>query len=634
MNSRRPSGSRLAAASFVLAALFISPTAQAQDVLEVARIQGVTPPAELVQVVQQDPTRFEFQRAWIQKAEAVRAARLALEAQQGIDLNRPQLEAALAAMTGELKVSVFGALYSAQSTQTHSASAYAAALFGDTDPASNPYTVRTFYREMSLGPFEVGGSVPAWPRLSQPSTYYRPDASTDPTFGRAGDFIKDILDRVDPTYDFGQYDNDGPDGVPNSGDDDGFVDVVAFIYEDVAKSCGGPGIWPHRWVYGGWWKDGSGNSLTYVTNDAAAGGGNIQVWDHMIQAGIDCDYSSIMPIGTFSHELGHALGLPDLYDTNADNGDSEGIGEWGLMGSGNWNTQASPAHMSAWSKNQMGWVSVSSITSSMTGHVMPTVYGAGHVMRYDIPSTQEHFLLEHRSATGSDQNINGPGLLVWHIDQPVIDAGRNTNSVNADETRKGVDLEEADGMGSLDNAQNRGDAGDPYPGSAGATQFTAATFPSSDDNDGGASSFELGNIALTTGTLTFDVTLGTTVATVDTLAVGDSASGVSDGGTKAVYLTLQAGDVVDLATSGSEAFRSAPTLSVYSPADSWLVGSSVERPGIPMEQSAMNILPGFTAPSAGVYRIDVSGGQGGLRYYARGTAVPVWWYRVARASPS
>ena len=34
----------------------------------------------------------------------------------------------------------------------------------------------------------------------------------------------------DGTIDWGQFDNDGPDGIPNSGDDDGFVDVLAVMH--------------------------------------------------------------------------------------------------------------------------------------------------------------------------------------------------------------------------------------------------------------------------------------------------------------------------------------------------------------------------------------------------------------------
>ena len=42
-------------------------------------------------------------------------------------------------------------------------------------------------------------------------------------------------------------------------------------------------------------------------------------------------------IGSYVHELGHSLGLPDLYDTDDTiAGDSEGIGQYGLMGSGSW----------------------------------------------------------------------------------------------------------------------------------------------------------------------------------------------------------------------------------------------------------------------------------------------------------
>ena len=37
--------------------------------------------------------------------------------------------------------------------------------------------------------------------------------------------LRDALD--DGSVDWGQFDNDGPDGIPNSGDDDGFVVTTA-----------------------------------------------------------------------------------------------------------------------------------------------------------------------------------------------------------------------------------------------------------------------------------------------------------------------------------------------------------------------------------------------------------------------
>ena len=58
------------------------------------------------------------------------------------------------------------------------------------------------------------------------------------------------------------------------------------------------------------------------------------------------------------------------------------------------------------------------------------------------------------------------------------------NQVNADADHKGVDLEEADGYDDLDHSNNRGDAGDPFPGSAGTTEFTSTTYPGSDAHRG------------------------------------------------------------------------------------------------------------------------------------------------------
>ena len=50
----------------------------------------------------------------------------------------------------------------------------------------------------------------------------------------------DLLGMM-PPIDWGLYDNDGPDGMPNSGDDDGFVDVLSVLHPQRGGECGGPG---------------------------------------------------------------------------------------------------------------------------------------------------------------------------------------------------------------------------------------------------------------------------------------------------------------------------------------------------------------------------------------------------------
>jgi hypothetical protein len=72
-------------------------------------------------------------------------------------------------------------------------------------------------------------------------------------------------------------------------------------------------------------------------------------------------------------------------------------------------------------------------------------------------------LIEYRRKTGFDVSLRGSGLLIWRINDEILQAGMANNTVNGDETRKGVGLIEADGLGHLDNRTNRGDAGDMFP---------------------------------------------------------------------------------------------------------------------------------------------------------------------------
>jgi M6 family metalloprotease-like protein len=304
------------------------------------------------------------------------------------------------------------------------------------------------------------------------------------------------------------FDNDGPDGVPNSGDDDGYVDFVTFLQPEKDGACpASQNIWAHRFVVRAW----NGGS-PYVTRTPWAGhaGQFLKVDDYIIQSGVGgssaCDASALMPIGTVAHETGHAFGLPDLYDTDLNSAEvTQGIGEWGLMGSGNYASPNSPSRMEAWSLFELGWVKIDTLRSGRDVRLSP-VASSDTVLYLPLPGTDEFYLLENRQPQESDTaqmnpafgaRYKSPGLLVWHIDQGQVEAhGFSTdNRVNVGPLH-GIALVQADGRRDLrqPGGQNRGDAGDSYPGATANTSLCQTSNPAAVNNEGGFAGFCLQSI--------------------------------------------------------------------------------------------------------------------------------------------
>ncbi len=286
------------------------------------------------------------------------------------------------ALGGELSIPVVLGLYSGM-TPPFTNNAFDRELF--TGPWATG-TLRQYWGEVSYGLFDVTGTVYDWVQLSQPEVYYTGGSSQGylpPPYGtaRTGDMIKEILDALDPSADFGSFDNDGPDGVPNSGDDDGFVDVLLVIHPTFGAECDGVSqhIWSHSWTYSNWPVSGG---EPYATNDAAAGGGAIKVDDYIVIPSLSCE-TGIIEIGVICHELGHAIGLPDLYDWD---GGSSGIGFWGLMGAGNWNTPVSPAHLCAWSRERLGWIDFTEIDWRARTIDLRAIATSGDALKMPLPT--------------------------------------------------------------------------------------------------------------------------------------------------------------------------------------------------------------------------------------------------------
>jgi immune inhibitor A len=198
-------------------------------------------------------------------------------------------------------------------------------------------------------------------------------------------------------------------------------------------------------------------------------------------------------LGVFSHEFGHFLGLPDLYDTSYR---SQGIGDWCLMAGGSWNGGGNtPARMSAWCLSTLGWVSPRNITGPTSVSLKPLETNKADCCRLWTGGTasKEYFLIENRQQTGRDAALPGSGLAVWHIDERQSD---NTNPLAYK-----VALVQADGRRDLEFARNQGDDADIFPGSQGVTAVTDLTAgdPHTRSNAGQPTGVEITDISVANG---------------------------------------------------------------------------------------------------------------------------------------
>jgi len=73
-------------------------------------------------------------------------------------------------------------------------------------------TMSEYYDEISYGAFEVDGEAKGW---------YQSTLSMSEAVENSKTFVAEIAALADDDFNYALYDNDGPDNIPNSGDDDG-----------------------------------------------------------------------------------------------------------------------------------------------------------------------------------------------------------------------------------------------------------------------------------------------------------------------------------------------------------------------------------------------------------------------------
>ena len=164
---------------------------------------------------------------------------------------------------------------------------------------------------------------------------------------------------------------------------------------------------------------------------------------------------------------------------------------------------ARPPHFGAWARERLGWATVRHISAS--GRVeLNAVARGGDIVRINLNGGREHVLLEYRAAEGADASAPGTGLVVWHVNDAVLETRQW--GVNDDESHPAVRVVQADGRDDLAARANVGDIGDPFPGSSLVVALSDSSKPWLRTSDGGPSGVRIDQIALAGDRVSFDVT--------------------------------------------------------------------------------------------------------------------------------
>jgi M6 family metalloprotease-like protein len=261
----------------------------------------------------------------------------------------------------------------------------------------------------------------------------------------------------EPAIDFREFDSNG----------DGEVDGFHFIFAGRGEEAGGgPGtIWSHK---------------SQFDPPVKQNGKSISIYS----CSPELLYNDISTIGVICHEMTHAFGAPDFYDTGY-NG-YEGTGNWDIMASGSWNGYPGgncPPHHNMYTKLQFGWVDPINLDDPETVVNMPN--SAENPVAYKIKTTtfNEFFLLENRQKLKFDSSVPGAGLLIYRV----VDMG-NSQGLNDGHPQNvypvcaasNIDIPNSDPSsygdplfyGSINGA------GTPFPGTSNQTSFTDETTPS------------------------------------------------------------------------------------------------------------------------------------------------------------
>ena len=283
-------------------------------------------------------------------------------------------------------------------------------------------SARDYFMASSYGKFAPSFDVMGPYTLPQTLAYY----GTNDADGNDAHSVQLVVDACtlasNAGVDFSQYDTDS----------DGIIDNVFVCYAGHNEAEGGPtdAIWAK---FGKVYPVSQyGDEANYTGTDASITfNGKLLVGFACTSELADSTGNTMCGVGTFCHEFGHVIGLPDYYDT--DNSSKPTLNYWSIMDAGNYNNNGrTPPTYSAYDRFYLGWFSPEQKDTQANLTLLPIYQGTTepanttnqafllaattHNLDGKNPDPAEFFIAEYRKQTGWDTYLPGEGLCIWHID--------------------------------------------------------------------------------------------------------------------------------------------------------------------------------------------------------------------------
>lgn len=351
-------------------------------------------------------------------------------------------------------------------------------------------SVRDYYRFASQSQLDYVSDVYGPYTAKNNMNYYGGNATSGGSDSNPLELCIEAIKNLPDNVDFSLYDNDG----------DGVVDNVHIIYAGYGEEAGASSdaIWAHEFPHRISLKNEVGYSFSgYSCSPELRGNRG----------------SNITNIGVICHELGHALGAMDYYDTNyRTGGEYDGTGQWDIMASGSWNDNGrTPPNFNPYVRSTVfGWND--QVVLSPNQHISMTRMEVDDpeqsiIYRVETGKEGDYFLLENRQQYGFDAALPGAGLMIYHV-HPNIERYNSTNTINATSPQGLYPVCAAYSEPSKKKYGNINSAECPFPGSKNVSSFTPTTSPAAVAWNGSAAKVSISYITLNTSDGSISFTTG------------------------------------------------------------------------------------------------------------------------------